>query len=191
VGKTNIERAALAAALERISMPSFYVAPDGSVELANSAATALLERRHDALSLALAGNLPHAEITVIGDRSGSEVARLVVIRPSSPPPLLPSLPVATSMPCEPTRPSSLPNKSRASRDRPAARKWKLSRRQAEVLELVVRGESNKDIAWLLGIAESTVETHLTTIMRKVGVTSRARLAAKYWAIEGGSSQKKA
>lgn len=55
---------------------------------------------------------------------------------------------------------------------------KLTRRQSQVLEHVVRGRSNKEIAAKLACAENTVEFHLTALFRKFEVTSRAELIAR-------------
>ncbi len=53
----------------------------------------------------------------------------------------------------------------------------LSPREREVLRLVARGYTNAEIARALIISENTVKTHLRRIMRKVGATNRAELAA--------------
>ncbi len=53
----------------------------------------------------------------------------------------------------------------------------LTRREREVVELAARGYSNKSIAAETAIGERTVETHLTAAYRKLGVRSRAELAA--------------
>ncbi len=50
----------------------------------------------------------------------------------------------------------------------------LSDRQAAVLHLVTDGKSNKQIAWELSISETTVKAHMTAILRKLGVNSRAQ-----------------
>ena len=50
----------------------------------------------------------------------------------------------------------------------------LSKRQAEVLGLMVRGKSNRDIAALLGLTEGTVKIHLTAIFKVLGVASRTQ-----------------
>ena len=47
-----------------------------------------------------------------------------------------------------------------------------SLREKEVVELLLKGLSNKQIARALRISESTVEFHLTNIYRKLGVSSR-------------------
>ncbi len=50
----------------------------------------------------------------------------------------------------------------------------LSDRQTAVLKLVTDGKSNKQIAWELSISETTVKAHMTAILRKLGVSSRAQ-----------------
>ena len=58
---------------------------------------------------------------------------------------------------------------------------KLTPREQEVMELVVRGEMNKTIAALLGTTERTIKEHRGRLMRKMGVRSLAelvRLASK-------------
>lgn len=49
---------------------------------------------------------------------------------------------------------------------------RLSRREGEILKLVARGKSNGNIAAILGISTSTVDTHLRRIFGKLGVTDR-------------------
>ena len=50
----------------------------------------------------------------------------------------------------------------------------LSKREMEVLSYVVRGMSNKEIAFLLGISHQTVKNHITAILRKFGVEDRTQ-----------------
>lgn len=59
----------------------------------------------------------------------------------------------------------------------------LTEREVEVLEGIVRGERNKEIAARLGLTEPTVKTHLASIFAKLNVDSRA--AAAVAAIERG------
>lgn len=49
---------------------------------------------------------------------------------------------------------------------------RLSAREIEVLELVSRGASNKEIARRLWISETTVKSHLNHVYEKLGVTDR-------------------
>lgn len=53
----------------------------------------------------------------------------------------------------------------------------LSAREREVLELVARGTSNREIARELFISEATVKTHLTHLYAKLGVKDRASAVA--------------
>ena len=52
----------------------------------------------------------------------------------------------------------------------------LSERETEVLRLVARGLSNKEIASQLFISETTVKTHVKNIMQKLDVPSRTQAA---------------
>ena len=54
----------------------------------------------------------------------------------------------------------------------------LSEREIEVLRLVARGASNKEIASELVIAEGTVKNHITSILAKLEVTDRTEAAVK-------------
>jgi DNA-binding NarL/FixJ family response regulator len=54
----------------------------------------------------------------------------------------------------------------------------LSERELEVLQHLVRGKSNKEIAGTLGIAEGTVKNHMTNILGKLGVLDRTQAALK-------------
>lgn len=51
-------------------------------------------------------------------------------------------------------------------------------REHAVLTLLARGERNKAIGALLGIAEETVKTHVKNILSKLGATSRTEAARK-------------
>ncbi|APX94063.1 DNA-binding response regulator [Halomonas sp. 1513] len=50
----------------------------------------------------------------------------------------------------------------------------LTDKQREVLAHMVKGESNKMIAYRLDIAETTVKTHVSAILRKLRVSSRVQ-----------------
>lgn len=54
----------------------------------------------------------------------------------------------------------------------------LTAKQRAVLTQVTAGFSNKEIATSLGCAENTVEYHVTTLLKRFGVRSRAELLAK-------------
>ncbi|HSL55896.1 MAG TPA: response regulator transcription factor [Pyrinomonadaceae bacterium] len=50
----------------------------------------------------------------------------------------------------------------------------LTSREMEVLELIVRGQSNKEIGATLTISEATVKSHINNILSKLGVTDRTQ-----------------
>ena len=52
----------------------------------------------------------------------------------------------------------------------------LTARELSVLQLIVAGKSNKEIATDLGIFESTVKTHVNNILGKLGVEDRTQAA---------------
>lgn len=56
----------------------------------------------------------------------------------------------------------------------AARLSTLTNQQARILQLICEGKLNKQIAFDLSIAETTVKAHVTAIMRKLGVQSRTQ-----------------
>ncbi len=53
----------------------------------------------------------------------------------------------------------------------------LSPREREVLSLVVAGSRNRAVAERLGISENTVKFHVSNLLRKAGVATRAELVA--------------
>ncbi len=60
------------------------------------------------------------------------------------------------------------------RDETVSRLSSLTNQQARILELICEGKLNKQIAFDLTIAETTVKAHVTAIMRKLGVQSRTQ-----------------
>ena len=60
------------------------------------------------------------------------------------------------------------------REQALARLALLTRQQAKILQLICEGRLNKQIAYDLSIAETTVKAHVTAIMRKLGVQSRTQ-----------------
>jgi two-component system nitrate/nitrite response regulator NarL len=65
----------------------------------------------------------------------------------------------------------------ARREARAAATKPLSARETEVARLAARGMRNRDIAEALGLTESTVKMHMGQAFDKLGVGSRAELAA--------------
>jgi DNA-binding NarL/FixJ family response regulator len=63
----------------------------------------------------------------------------------------------------------------------------LTKRELQIAILVAAGKANKQIAYQLEISEWTVSTHLRRIFAKLGVHSRAAMAA-YVATHGPASQ---
>lgn len=55
----------------------------------------------------------------------------------------------------------------------------LTPRRVEVMTLVADGFTNKEIAFRLGIARSTVSEHLLRIFEVIGAVNRAHAAAKF------------
>jgi DNA-binding NarL/FixJ family response regulator len=64
----------------------------------------------------------------------------------------------------------------------------LSPREGEVLQLVAKGATNKEIGESLFISENTVKTHLQNIMEKLHLVNRSQAAA--YAVEKGLVQHK-
>lgn len=148
---------ALQAALEQVGRPAALVDGHGTVRHANGEALALLARDYAGYTLrlreALAGRAPGLRATRL-DLPGAAPHHLVV---------------------EP--PAATDHASRLDR---LTLRWALSRRQAQVLSEVARGRSNKAAAQALSLSESTVEMHVTALLRRVGCENRAELAARFW-----------
>ena len=62
---------------------------------------------------------------------------------------------------------------------------RLTARESEVLALVARGKSNREIAGMLSISEKTVKNHVSNLLRKLGADRRTQAAI--WAISQGLS----
>jgi two-component system NarL family response regulator len=58
------------------------------------------------------------------------------------------------------------------------RRKDLSPRELEVVDLIVAGRSNKEIADDLGIGEESVKTHLKSLFHKLGVADRTQAAVE-------------
>ena len=59
----------------------------------------------------------------------------------------------------------------------------LTTRELEVLQLIVHGKSNKDIAVVLGVSANTVAVHRANIMQALGIHNTAELVV--YAIRNG------
>jgi two-component system, NarL family, nitrate/nitrite response regulator NarL len=60
---------------------------------------------------------------------------------------------------------------------------KLSEREAQILDGLVKGHANKVIARMCDITEATVKAHMKSILRKIRVANRTQAAI--WALEHG------
>jgi DNA-binding NarL/FixJ family response regulator len=78
--------------------------------------------------------------------------------------------LALNAPEEPASPGRTPSPSRRKGDVP------LTGRQLEVLNLMSRGLTNKEICGVLGIAEGTVKAHIAAIFEALDVTNRTEAA---------------
>jgi DNA-binding NarL/FixJ family response regulator len=59
----------------------------------------------------------------------------------------------------------------------------LSAREREVAALVAQGLTNRDIAERLVVSERTAENHVQHVLNRLGLRSRAQVAA--WAVQNG------
>ncbi|HWT53251.1 MAG TPA: response regulator transcription factor [Rhodocyclaceae bacterium] len=69
---------------------------------------------------------------------------------------------------------------------PAAERDKLTTREREIVQCLARGESNKEIARHLDVAESTVKIHVQNILKKLNLSSRVQVAV--YAVEHGMNE---
>jgi FixJ family two-component response regulator len=63
----------------------------------------------------------------------------------------------------------------------------LTQREREVLDLIIVGKLNKQIADVLGISIKTVEVHRARVMEKMAAQSLAELVQNVVALEPGAS----
>lgn len=146
------------------SDPAYVVAtPDGSVENASGSAKAWLDQPGFAASLR-----QRVRAFDRGDRDtllgiGRAATRIV------------RLDGARVRYLVPLRYAPAPRLQKIARVRA---RYALTAREAEVLTLLAGGEPNKAIASELGCSERTIEVHVSRILDKVGVDSRAALLAR-------------
>jgi two-component system nitrate/nitrite response regulator NarL len=67
---------------------------------------------------------------------------------------------------------------------PSLRNSKLSEREAQIMDSLVKGHANKVIARTFDISEATVKVHIKSILRKIRVANRTQAAI--WALENGT-----
>ena len=65
----------------------------------------------------------------------------------------------------------------------AAKKYGLTKRESQVLALMVRATTQADIAAQLCVAESTVGDHIKSIMRKMDTSKRIEIISKVFKLE--------
>ena len=158
--------AALDTALDAIAPPAFVVARDGRTLRANALARALLEREGVALRRALAA------AAIRGPSPTDTMWDLTPLRAGG----VPIGFLAIRRP--PSREIAIADALRVAR-----RRWKLTDRQLQVLDLVARGLTNDLIAETLRIGKGTVEYHLSAIFDKAGVCNRATLIVRIYELE--------
>ena len=145
------------AALDAIGAAAFLVVASGAVVFANAAGRALLARdaaaTREALRDAARGSTARFRTVRIAARAMAD-HRLVVEQPLA-------ATVAARLP----RVAAL---------------WSLTTRQTDVLALLARGQPNKTIASSLTCSVRTVELHVTALLDKADVESRAELVARFW-----------
>ena len=145
----------IGAALEEVPAAAFVLGRTGAVLHANAAGRAQLERDRSlvegTLAAALRGKAPGVQLARLTPEGGLRLAIL-----------------------------QLPAADPAPRVAVARLRWRLTPRQAQVLELVAQGRSNRALAATLGCAESTAELHVTALLEKSQCESRAHLIARLW-----------
>jgi len=65
----------------------------------------------------------------------------------------------------------------------AARGTSLTPRERQVLGLIAKGQTNRQISRALGVSEKTVKTHVTNLLRRIGAADRTQAAL--WAVHHG------
>ena len=86
--------------------------------------------------------------------------------------------------------AELESRSRRQQDAEISRRLeKLTQREREVLELIIAGKLNKQIADQLGISIKTVEVHRARVMEKMGARSLAELVQNVMACEAGGGER--
>ena len=73
------------------------------------------------------------------------------------------------------------------KSQPSLKLYKLTERERDVIIILARGLSNKEIAQELDLAESTIKIHIQGILRKLKPTSR--LQAAVFAVKHGIDRK--
>ena len=75
------------------------------------------------------------------------------------------------------RPTDGPSAGPSTKSHARAFPLELTRRETEVLGLLAQGLSNKEIAGVVWLSDRTVERHITSVYRKIGVARRSEATA--------------
>ncbi|MHB8421031.1 MAG: response regulator transcription factor [Myxococcales bacterium] len=156
LGEQRVRAAALPAALEALSAPAFLLGPSGRILHANAAGRALLESGGAEALAALRAGVGYSVTGVCAPGMPELSLRVREVEPVD---LTPRLACT-------------------------AARWGLSPREREVLALLARGAANRTIAVSLRVSEGTVEAHVTHLLSKAQVESRAALVARFWTQNG-------
>lgn len=89
----------------------------------------------------------------------------------------------------PPEPPAGPGKTRGAAATPEDRLDRLSPQELRILLHIKDGRLNKQIAWDLGISESTVKTHISALLRKLDLQSRTQAAVLAQKLLAGPSAK--
>lgn len=151
--RTSLFAAATRVAMDALDVPAFLIRRSGSLVLSNKKGVALLAREREATL----GALKQA-VAVESDAYTLH---------------------AVSAPGVPVHYLAVKGRTADPRARAlhAARAWRLTPRQTEVLLLLLAGEANKSIASRLGCAEKTVEIHVGQILSRSKLPGRALVLA--------------
>lgn len=153
VSQASLADSAIVVALDAIPGAAWLVGPHREIRYANTAGRARLDAdrvvTYEALIAATIAPTPSSQFKVATVRTASSSAHIVV---------------------ENADPSAGSNEIVA-----AVKRLGLTPAQGRVFEQVVGGSSNATIAAELGVAERTVEAHVTAILVKAQVASRAAL----------------
>lgn len=132
--------------------------------------------------------MPHADVIVTGVVSRESVAELVdvgvrafVMQGASPEELIATIGTVSADAAFPEVPPMIVVQSPRDDSRPhrsrGPREVQLTPREQQVIQLIVDGMCNKEIAAALGVAIHTVKSHVHSVLQKLSVGSRLALAA--------------
>lgn len=157
LGSTARVHAALDATLQQIGVPALLVDGRNRVHEMNEAARELLETRREdvfaSISAVRARKVPLLPFTVTRVSGAQPEHFLAVMRPRT------------------------ADAKRSLAVTLAANRWRLTPRQTEVLRMLVRGDSNLEIAKSLAITPRAAERHVSGIFDRAGVENRSQLVA--------------